>query len=132
MRVTTRANVVIADGTDNKDTIFGPDSDLAESVLDGQQEAISGRERLTVAGGAYTLPLSTINAPQGFFLRVSGDATVNINGLGEVNLERGITATGGVKATHARLLWEGSVSSVVVTPTEDGQLVWAVWGDPIV
>jgi len=132
MRVVTKANVTITDGSENKDCLFGPNDGTAESSLDGLQESTSSREKLT-ASDVFVIPFAQVDSPKGFFIRSTGDFNLVINGHtgAQFQIRRGITATGGAKAAYVRCLMEMDLTSLQVTAVEDCELLWAVWGNPV-
>ena len=133
MRVKTKANVTITNGTNNEDTLFGPDDTAAESVLDGFQESADGKA--TLAAAAVLSPdFSHVDDPKGVFVRSTGDFDLVINGVGPLPVRRGVasvTTGNSVKATYARLLLEADVTSIQITAVEDSDILWAVWGNPL-
>lgn len=133
MRVVSKANVVITDGTDNRDTLFGPDDEIAVSTLDGFLESAHGREDLANAA-VFTVPLSELSTPYGFFIRSTGNFNLIINGHtgGAFQIRKGIAGPLVTNvATYARILMEMQVTSLQLTMQEAGQVLWAAWGKPI-
>jgi hypothetical protein len=132
MRARVKANVVIQNGSTNKDVLFGPDDVAAEAVLDGFTEAVSGTVKLT-ANTAFTIPFGAIAQVRGLYLRVDGgDASLVLNGAAALSLMRGATGTGGTQATSARMLLEALLSSAVLTAgIAPITLTHCAWGDPV-
>lgn len=130
MRVKHKANVVISDDTTGKDKLFGPDDVNAEVTLDGYQESVASIVQLEAAE-EFTVPLDVLNDVQGFFLRATKDFTVAINGSAALPVKRGITGSSNAKAATCRILFEGTVTSIVVTAEEELKLWYAAWGDPV-
>lgn len=127
MRVKHRGNVRIAEDTDMKNLLFGPDADLAEQVLDGFTKQASGVFTVT-ANTSENLSLGDLTTVKGLFLRVSVDCTIKLNGSADaIQLRRG----GALSSNTARLLIEAEVSAVEVTApvASDVSGVWCVWGD---
>lgn len=115
MRIKHAIAPVISDDENGKEVLFGLDDELAGITLDGFTEESSGKAEVTI-DEAFTLPFGAVDSPaKGLFLVVEGDADVNLNGLGDIQVRRGKT-TSSANAATAKLFIEGNFTSVVVTP----------------
>jgi hypothetical protein len=133
MRVRTKANVIISDGADNLDCIFGPDDSTAEAQLNGFLESASGRERILNAA-SFTVPVANVTDARGFYIRSTGAFTLVINNHtgGPFTIQPGVEGpTVSDLATYARCMMEMALTDLVIVASADIDLIWAVWGNPI-
>jgi len=126
MRIRHKVNVRIGDDANLKDLLFGPDDEMAEVVVDGYLRQASGIMALAAAA-TEAVSLGDVDAVKGVFLKFDQDVTVDINGLGAIQLRRHTTTTG----TYAKLFIEGDITSLSVTNpgTTAARGIWCVWGD---
>lgn len=131
MRIQHTVNPLITEDAEAQDVIFGLSAASSKAVLSGFASAKSGVEDLA-DGVPFTVPMSggpdTVN---GFFLSGSYDFNLNINGLGDIQVRRGLTGDSSApNFTAAKVLMEANASSLIVTPVGGAcRLHWAVWGD---
>jgi hypothetical protein len=130
MRVTPKANVVIEDGTNNKNKLFAPDDELSLTVLDGLQECSSGQENMLTAA-VFAVPFGGLTDVRGFFLESTGDFNLTINGGASIQVRRGVIGADGAVATSCRCLMEAQVTALEITAVSDSNVTWALWGKPL-
>lgn len=127
MRIKHKVGLRIGDDPTLKDLLFALDDSLAEVAIDTYLRMASGKFNIA-ASGTEALSLGDVDAVKGLFIKVDGDVTVDINGLGAIQLRRSATTAG----TVAKLFMEADITSVSITNTDGTAAVngvWCVWGD---
>jgi hypothetical protein len=119
-------NVRIADDTSMKNLLFAPDDELAEVVSDSFETQASGKFSVAV-GGTESLSFGDVTHVKGFFIKCDGDAEVNVNALGVIQLRKHDTTTG----TEVKIMMEADISSLAITNNTTAVItgVWCVWGN---
>jgi len=131
MRVRHKVNVVVSEDKNGQNKLFAPDDALAEVIADGFTEVSSGTVSIP-ALGSFTIPLGGLADARGLFVKVTGDATLAINGAAPTVLKRGSTGAAGAVGATARVFMEAAVSSAVVAAGASAvTLTYVLWGDPL-
>ncbi len=130
MRVQHTVNPQISEDTEGAECLLGLSDSVQQVNLDGFGSSTTDARNLLLAGGEFTLPLTTVSAIHGFWVRSDGDFDLRVNGGSLIQIRRGKTdAT--TDATSARVFMEAMVTDIKVTPQSDQRVHWAAWGDPL-
>lgn len=126
MRVKHTVQLTVSEDTDQKQILFQRDATLAQVVIDNYERATSGLVSIAAAA-TENLPLGDVTNVKGLYLALSEEATVAINGSGDL-----IQMRKGGSASLAKLLIEADITEVAVTAPAAADLTgtFCVWGDP--
>lgn len=127
MRISHKVILKIGDDTAFKDLLFQTDEALAEQVIDAFDGQASGKINIA-ASGTEALNFGDITTVKGIFIKLDGDADIDVNTLGDIPLRRA-TTTSGVKA---KFFMEGDITSISLTNVSGTDVltgVYCAWGN---
>lgn len=130
MRIRTKCNVRIFEDTAEKNGLLTGDDEAAEVILDGPQEANVIKADI-LAAGVFNVPLGSVGAPSGLFLKSTGDFDLVLNGGTPLQVRREQTKAGVAnKAAVVKFYFEGTLASATITAlTANITVTGATWGD---
>jgi hypothetical protein len=126
IRIKHKVNVRIAEDPGMEDLLFSPDDTRAEVIIDSFDRQASGNLNIT-ASTNEDVPLGDVDAVKGFYLKLSTDCTIVLNG-GTDQLSISKPAS----SSYAKVFIEMACTQINISVPAGDDLtgVYCVWGDP--